>query len=151
MGKNINLEENKDVTQTIGEISYEILELLNLAMENNKIFIYPGAIRHIKRRHPYAFKLYFKKIPEVIAYPDYIGMSSQNPKRIELVRCYKDNILVALKLDENYNLFVSSMYIIEENRIEKRVEYGRLQPIKLEGLNIHNREKNRNPPQYARY
>lgn len=151
MGKDVNLEENRYTTQIIGRVPSEVWDILGLTMENKEVFIYPGAIRHIKKRHPHAFKLYLKKIPEVIQYPDYIGMSSQNPKRIELIRKYKDNVLVALKVDENYNLFVSSMYIIENSRVEKRVEYGRLQPIKLEKLSIQKKQKYRNPAQYERY
>lgn len=131
MGRAIVIKENKPMTQSIGNIRVEILDRLNLPIENRQIVIYPGAVRHIKKRHPHAFKVYFNKIPEVIESPDYVGMSSQDPKRIELIKKYKDNILVALKLDDESNLFVSSMYIIEENRIDKRVTYGRLELVSI--------------------
>lgn len=136
MGKAVVIKKNKPITQNIGSIRNEILDILELAVENREIVIYPGAVRHIKRRHPHAFKIYFNKIPEVIQSPDYVGMSSQNPQRIELVKKYKDNILVALKLDGDQHLFVSSMYIIEENRIDKRVAYGRLEPVSLAEVKV---------------
>lgn len=129
MGRAIVIKENKPMIQRIGNIRVEILDILNLTIENRQIVIYPGAVRHIKKRHPHAFKVYFSKIPEVIESPDYVGMSSQDPKRIELIKKYKDSILVALKLDEDSNLFVSSMYIIEENKIDKRLTYGRLELV----------------------
>lgn len=131
MKKHIVLEENKYVTQIAGILGEEVAEKLDLEGKQKEILIYPGAIKHIKKRHPHAFKCYFRKMPEILGDPDYIGMSGQNPARIEIVKRYKDSILVALKYNENNQLFVSSMYIIEDNRIEKRMSYGRLMPIEV--------------------
>lgn len=151
MSKNIVIEENKFNAQTVGMIRNEVLEKLELQIENKQIIIYPGAVRHIKRRHPHAFKMYFSKIPEVIQNPDYIGVSSQSPKRIELVKKYKDTILVALKFDDDLNLFVSSMYIIEDNRVDKRIVYGRLEAIKSMDYEENKKGKYKNMPKYIRY
>ena len=120
------LEENKYTTQIAGVLGEEIIDKLAIEVDNREILIYPGAIKHIKKRHPHAFRCYFRKMPEIIGSPDFIGTSGQNPKRIECVKQYKDSILVALKYNDDNQLFVSSMYIIEESRIEKRVSYGRL-------------------------
>lgn len=130
MGKSIILRQNKNATQRIGIIPNEITSTLNLPDRSEQIVIYPSAILHIKKRHPHAFKLYFQKIPEVIQSPDFIGVSGESPKRIELIKKYKETILVALKFDEDNNLVVSSMYIIEEHRVQKRLEYGRLAAVK---------------------
>ncbi|MGL5675986.1 MAG: PBECR2 nuclease fold domain-containing protein [Cellulosilyticaceae bacterium] len=122
------LEESKYKTQIAGVLEEAIATLLQVEVNQNEILIYPGAIKHMKKRHPHAFREYFKKVPEILANPDYVGMSGQNPTRIEFVKQYKESILVALKYNEDNQLFVSSMYIIEDNRIEKRMHYGRLMP-----------------------
>ncbi|MGL6175071.1 MAG: PBECR2 nuclease fold domain-containing protein [Cellulosilyticaceae bacterium] len=151
MGRNNIIEENKLSAQPVGILRDEILDRLKLQIENTQIIIYPGAVRHIKKKHPHAFKMYFSKIPEIIQDPDYIGISSQKPQRIELIKKYKDNILLALKFDENYNLFISSMYIIEETRIDKRLTYGRLEAIKLEQQNAYKKGKYKNLVKTLRY
>ncbi len=124
------LEENHYITQVAGVLKGEILEKIALQQITQTIIVYPGAIQHMKKRHPHAFRLYFRKIPEILAYPDFIGLSGKDgQKRIEVVKQYKDSILLALKYNDKGELFVSSMYIIEEKRIEKRKSYGRLIPI----------------------
>lgn len=102
-------------------------QLVGYLEGETKVVIYPGAIRHIKRRHRYAFKKYFTKLPMIIDAPDYRG--NKNGESIELIKKYKDYVLVALKYNEKEELFVSSMYIIEAYRIEKRLEQGKMTKV----------------------
>lgn len=103
------------------------------------IFIDEGTKRHIRRRHPYTYKLYFDKLEEVLREPDYIGIDRIEKGRFELVKWYKDPLLVAFKIDEECRVFVSSMYIIEPGRIKKRIQYGT-----LKGIEIHKVEHKKN-------
>ena len=129
MSRKMHIEMNKNTTQVVGKLREDIKELFNLPKEMSEIVIYPGAIKHIKRKHPHAFKLYFHKIPQIIAEPDYVGMSEHHTMRIEYIKYLKEPILLALKYDGYKNLFVSSMYIIEASRVEKRIETQRIVPI----------------------
>ena len=129
MGKKINLDKMSRQTQLVGYISHEMIKDLQLNITHEEIIIYPGAIKHIRERHPYTFKKYFYKLAEIIQSPDYIGVSDKDSKRIELIKKYKDHVLVALKVEENNTVFISSMYIITENAIEKRVEAGKLYQV----------------------
>ena len=131
MGKKINIDKASNQTQLVGYMRNEILEVLKLEMFNKEIIIYPGAIKHIRERHPYAFKKYFHRLIEMINKPDYIGIADKENYKIEFIKTYKDNILVALKIDAGNHVFISSMYIIEESAIEKRIETGRLYKISL--------------------
>lgn len=110
--------------------------------EMRGIFIDEGTKRHIRRRHPYTYKLYFDKLEEVLHEPDYIGIEKIEQGRFELVKWYKDPLLVALKIDEECRVFVSSMYIIAPSKIKKRIECGTLKGIKIHKIE-HKKNKSR--------
>ncbi len=150
MAKNIQIEEKKTTTQKVGELREDIKTLLKLSKESQKIIIYPGVIKHIKRKHPHAFKHYFHKIPEIIASPDYVGITARNYVRIEYIKRFKDPVLVALKYDDHQNLFVSSMYIIEESRVEKRLEIERIVPV-IEGVHVRAKKQKYRNQKKGRY
>lgn len=126
--------------QCVGKLHDDLREVVCLESEMREIFIDEGTKRHIRRRHPYTYKLYFDKLVEVLREPDYIGVDELEKGRFELVKWYKDPLLVALKIDEQYGVFVSSMYIIEPSRIKKRVQYGTLKGIEIHRL-THKRNK----------
>lgn len=119
----------REVIQCIGKLPDDLSEMLCLEGGCMEIFIDERAIRHIKKRHPYTYKTYFDKLSEILSAPDYIGIQGLVANRFELVKQYKDTLLVALKIDEMFRIFVSSMYIIESHRIEKRIAYGKLKVV----------------------
>lgn len=125
--------------QCLRRLHDELREVICPEREIRGIFIDEGTKKHIRRRHPYTYKLYFDKLVEVLREPDYIGIDGLAMGRFELVKWYKDPLLVALKIDEQYRVFVSSMYIIEPGRIKKRIEYGT-----LKGIEIHKVEHKKN-------
>lgn len=144
MGKKINIDKTSNQTQLVGYIRNEIIEQLKLNITNKEIIIYPGAIRHIRDRHPYAFKKYFHRLIEMINRPDYIGIAHNDNHKIEFIKTYKDNILIALKIENGNHVFISSMYIIEENAIEKRVEAGKLYKLNLGSVQDEGRKHYKN-------
>ena len=134
----------KNTTQDLGKLRKESRTLLSVYPIEGSIKLYPNVIKHIKRRHPHAFKEYIHKIPEILELPDYIGISEEECVRIELIKEYKDMVLLALKLDPDHQLFVCSLYIIEPNRVAIREKYGRLLPVAFEknGKKTKQRYKN---------
>ena len=86
-----------------------------------------GLLTHlIKRKHFIAAK-YIDSIPEIISKPDYIGFTNGS---IELVKIYKDNIMISIKLDKkNNHYYVATMFDIKSSKIEAYVRSGRLRPV----------------------
>jgi len=144
MGKKISIDKTSNQTQLVGYLRNEIIEQLGLNITSKEIIIYPGAIRHIRERHPYAFKKYFHRLIEMINRPDYIGIARRDHHKIEFIKKYKENILVALKMEEGNHIFVSSMYSVEESAIKKRVEEGGLYQVNLGQERQRNRKHYKN-------
>ena len=82
----------------------------------------------VKSKHFKALK-YIDYIPDIIKSPDYIGINpnENGTESIELIKRYKDNILVGIKLDEeNGYLYVSTMHDVQESKISRRLHSGRI-------------------------
>lgn len=74
-------------------------------MSINDIYRSKGLPIHmIKRRHEKCLK-YIDYIPDIIENPDYIGINPNEnaDKSIELIKKYKDNILIGIKIDKDNN------------------------------------------------
>ena len=81
----------------------------------------------IKRNHLDCLK-YINKLQEIIKNPDYIGVNpNESGDSVELVKKYADNILIGIKVDLSSNiLYVSTMYNLQEQKLQRRVHSGRL-------------------------
>ena len=80
----------------------------------------------VKRKHFKCLK-YINNISEIIENPDYIGINPSEDNSIELIKRYKDNVLIGIKLDtEESYLYVSTMHDVQESKIERRLHGGRL-------------------------
>lgn len=90
--------------------------------------MFPGAIKHIKKRHPGILESFGHLIPEIIEFPDYVGQSPRHPNSVELIKVVSEHLLLAIKLDPSGYLFVSSFYELNNGpyKIKKRLRSGRL-------------------------
>lgn len=111
------------------KISSEIKVIFNIEIENDKIiYSREGLYKHIlKRNHNDVIK-YFDNLENIVNNPDYVGMSSRNNlPSFEYVKCYDDNVLVAVRLNKKKGFFyIASMYIITDSKLESRIRSGRL-------------------------
>ncbi len=110
----------------VGTYSVEFNDILHINLPCTDIFQSAGLITHIYKRHPHCVA-YAAKISEIIRNPDYIGINPNEPNSIELVKIFDKNILLAIKLDidENY-LYVASLFDINQKKIERRLNTGRI-------------------------
>ena len=71
---------------------------------------------------------YINKLQEIIKNPDYIGVNpNESGDSVELVKKYADNVLIGIKVDLSSNiLYVSTMYNLQEQKLQRRVHSGRL-------------------------
>ena len=86
-----------------------------------------GLLAHlIKRKHFTAAK-YIDYLPEIISDPDYVGC---NDESIELVKIYKDNIFISIKLDKKKSKhYVATMFDAKTGKIDAYVQTGRLKKV----------------------
>lgn len=114
------------------KISNEIKEIFEVEIDNNRIiYSREGLYKHIlKRNHNDVIK-YFDNLEDIVSNPDYVGMSNRNNSpSFEYVKCYEDNVLVAVRLNKKKGFFyIASMYIITDSKLESRIRSGRLKDL----------------------
>lgn len=114
------------------KISSEIKEIFEVEIDNNRIiYSREGLYKHIlKRNHNDVIK-YFDNLEDIVSNPDYVGMSNRNNSTsFEYVKCYEDNVLVAVRLNKKKGFFyIASMYIITNSKLESRIRSGRLKDL----------------------
>lgn len=119
----------------VGKVTEDIASLVNFKYPGD-VYIAPGAIKHIKKRHERGHDSLSKNVIDnilptieyIISDPDYVG---SHPNKIgtsiEFVKKLDENILVAVDADLNSNyIYVASLYPISESKLNNRVSSGRL-------------------------
>ncbi|CAM3299107.1 plasmid-related protein [Filibacter tadaridae] len=126
-----SFDENSVDPLLVGEIdTIKIQSLIGINFPTSDVYIYPGAIKHIKKKHPGVWEQYGHSIPLVLSEPDYIGKNPKEPNSIELYKQLGDHLLLAIKLDPTGYLFVSSLYDLKNAvaKINKRLISKRIIP-----------------------
>lgn len=123
-------KRTKTKSKKIGVLKRKYLKALNIKNCNCfNIYLNPGAEKHIKTKHPKVYNNHFNSIKYIIQRPDYLGLNPNIKDGIELVRDYKkDAALISIAINKNGYLYLSSMYIIGNHKIQKRLKSGRLIP-----------------------
>ena len=112
----------------VGKYNKRFNELLGINITQEEIFRSNGLPAHlIKRNHSNCLK-YIDYIDDIIKHPDYVGVNpNEKTPSIELVKRYKDNVLIGIKIDLSTNsLYVSTMFDLQEAKIQRRLHSGRL-------------------------
>lgn len=121
----------------VGRYNTKFNDILAINIDELDIYRSKGLPAHmLKSKHFKALK-YIDYIPEIIVSPDYIGINpnEDGEDSIELIKRYKDNILVGIKLDrEKEYLYVSTMYDIQESKISRRLFSGRIKALDVDNL-----------------
>ena len=108
----------------IATFNTKLNTLIGTNFSSFTIYRSKGLLSHlIKRNHHKAAK-YIEYLPQIISSPDYAGYYNGN---IELVKEFKDNIFISIKLDERKNrYYVATMFEIKSGKIDAYVRTGRL-------------------------
>ncbi|HBF2207821.1 hypothetical protein [Paenibacillus aceti] len=117
--------------QDVGELNVQaIKKLTGVDLSDGKVKVYPGALKHIRKRHPGVLEQYGHLIPGMISCPDYVGKNPKEPNSIELVKIVQDHLLLAIKLDPTGYVFVSSFYDLANGtaKLQKRLASRRWVP-----------------------
>ncbi len=133
MKKEIIIDPDCKTRQIAGYIDNEkIYQLIGVWFHTIEVEMYPGFIKHCKKKHPGIFEKYYQLIPEIIFNPDYIGKNPKETKSIEMYKRVDETLLLAIKLDPHGYLYLSSFYELNnaEFKIQKRLRKGRIVPYK---------------------
>ena len=98
------------------------------------IYASPGVIKHIIKRHGKQLdkntkKNIFEFMKMILEEPDYIGLYKNGKEGIsvQFVKKIHDYLLLGVEVDKiNHYIYVSTMYPINDNKIQSRVDYGEL-------------------------
>lgn len=119
----------------VGKYKSEFNTMLGINMEPKEIYRSKGLPAHmLKSKHEKCLK-YIDYIPDIINNPDYIGINpnENGTESIELIKRYRDNIMIGIKLDkDNDYLYVLTMHDIQESKIKRRLHSGRLKKISVD-------------------
>ena len=86
-----------------------------------------GLLAHIINRKHFTAAIYIDLLPEIITDPDYAGY---NNNTIELVKIYKDNVFIIIKLDDKKNKhYVATVFDTKKSKIDAYVKSGRLKKV----------------------
>ena len=116
----------------VGEYNQQFNNLLNIEITQTQIFRSEGLGTHLIKRNHLDCLQYLNCISDIITNPDYIGVNpNEKDSSIELVKKYDDNVLIGIKVDNSADhLYVSTMYTVQQSKLERRIHSGRLVKFK---------------------
>lgn len=127
------MEVDKELIE-VGRYNPRFNQLLGTNMKELKVYMSKGLPAHmIKRKHFKCLK-YVGDIPKIIESPDYVGINpNEKGISIELVKKYKDNVMIGIKLDtDGEYLYVSTMHDVQESKLQRRLYSGRLKAFSID-------------------
>lgn len=118
----------------VGSYQQIFNDILGTEINNLDIYRSKGLPAHMLKRHHEKCLKYIDYIPDIIKNPDYIGVNpNESLQSIELIKQYKDNVLLGIKIDKNNEyLYVSTMHDITESKIQQRLFSGRLKHFSID-------------------
>lgn len=108
----------------LGQLSIQVISLLKIPEQEIKIYRSKGLLAHLLKRKHYKAAKYLDYISDIIENPDYAGMSDG---QIELVKIFKDNIFLSIKLDVTKQIYyVATIFDVNQSKIDSYCKSGRL-------------------------
>ena len=111
----------------IAELPNSLRTFLQIQKTAIKIYRSKGLLAHLLKRKHYKAAKYLDYISEIITSPDYAGVFDNE---IELIKIFKDNIFLSIKLDASKDIYyVSTLFDVNQSKIESYCKSGRLKKI----------------------
>ena len=111
----------------IATFNTDLNSLLGTDFQAFAIYRSKGLLTHLINRKHFTAAKYIDYLAEIIESPDYAGYYDGN---IELVKIFKDNIFVSIKLDKKkHQYYVATMFDTKIGKIESYVRSGRLKKV----------------------
>lgn len=120
MGKN-------DKLICIAHYNTDLNKIINADFSSFGIYRSKGLLEHLKKRNHFVAVQYIDYLPDIINNPDYAGVYNGN---IELVKIYKNNIFISIKLDNKKgHYYVATAFEVKQSKIDSYVRSGRLHVV----------------------
>ncbi len=111
----------------IARFNTSLNNLLGTDYPSFEIYRSKGLLAHLINRKHFVAAKYIDFLPEIISSPDYAGCYNGN---LELVKIYRDNIFLCIKLDVKKNrYYVATVFDVKMSKIEAYVNSGRLKKV----------------------
>lgn len=127
------MDKNDELIK-IGKYNIKFNKILDLELDALDIYRSKGLPTHmVKRKHFNCLK-YIDYLPDIILNPDYIGINpNESGTSLEIIKKYKDNVMVGVKLDVDGDYFyVSTIHDIQESKIKRRLHSGRIKEFVID-------------------
>ena len=132
---NINkFSKGKSKNIKIGELSKEVIDLLNLDLNPQNINIWSTRIQEHCKKHkseyssPNAYNRAVKSIPLIIKEPDYVGLHKNG--NLQYVKKIDDISLVGIQiLKGSGNLLFRTIFPISEAKLNNSIKSGNFIPF----------------------
>lgn len=135
--KKLDLEQlrtGKSKNIKIGELSQEVIDILNLNLKPQNINVWSTRIEEHCEKHKIEYSSidsYYQavqSIPSIISEPDYIGLFKNG--NIQYVKKLDDISLVGIKIVKGGgNLLFRTIYPISEVKLNNSIKSGKLIPF----------------------
>lgn len=124
----------KEELLKVGRYNPRFNNILGIKIEELDIYRSKGLPAHMVKRKHFKCLKYIDYIPDIIENPDYIGINpNEDEKTIEIIKRYKDNVMIGIKLDtDGEYLYVSTVHDIQESKIERRLHGGRIKEFSVD-------------------
>ena len=118
----------------VGTYNLQFNKILGIELDDKNIYRSKGLPAHMLKRKHFKCLKYIDYIPDILENPDYIGINpNESGKSIEVIKCYKDNVMIGIKLDTDGEYFyVSTMHDIQESKINRRLHSGRIKKVMID-------------------
>lgn len=131
----LNINKGKSKNIKIGELSQEVINILNLDLKPQNINIWSARIQEHCEKHkddystPNAYNQAVSSIPLIIKEPDYVGLHKNG--NIQYVKRLDDISLVGIQvLKGSGNLLFRTIFPISEIKLNNSIKSGKLFPFK---------------------
>lgn len=114
---------NFDKLIKIGRLNPKIDKIVGKKISNIDIYRSKGLLTHLLKRNHYTAAKYLDYLPDILQSPDFAGYVDGV---IELVKIFKDNIFISIKLDLSKDLYyIATMFDVNKSKMENYVKSGR--------------------------
>lgn len=108
----------------VATLSKDLISLLKINKSTIKIYRSKGLLAHLLKRQHYKAAKYIDYLSDIIENPDYAGVTEN---QIELVKKFKDNIFLSIKLDISKQIYyVATIFDVSQAKIDSYCKSGRI-------------------------